>query len=226
MHWNDLHISTKPIGTQWRDERRRSKLWQGLQKVSSLTKGIVNFTEVSSKVLCHLTQVRCIMRIHQPLELESRFLPIRSIGIPNRFFEWSTTFLCFPLCSTDPADSLSRGDPKPGKLLFFLVSNTSFSKDTRSSRSRSLAASSVDDFSSLAVGGDCKLAVPNSSEAKSMENTFPEPHSITITARMKCALANLQSSILWEVSAPNFRVLPAAYPKLSPDASELLSVFL
>ncbi|EDK97697.1 mCG144831, partial [Mus musculus] len=61
-----------------------------------------------------------------------------------------------------PAESLSRGDPKPEKLLFFLVSNTSFSKDTRSSRRRSLAESSVADFSSLAVGGDCKLAVPNS----------------------------------------------------------------
>lgn len=47
---------------------------------------------------------------------------------------------------------LSIGEPKPGKLLFFLVSVTSFSRDTSSSRRNSLAARLVDDFSSLAVG--------------------------------------------------------------------------
>ncbi|KAK2495306.1 hypothetical protein MC885_001523 [Smutsia gigantea] len=56
---------------------------------------------------------------------------------------------------TEPAESLSRGDPKPEKLLFFFVSITSFSRDTSSSRRKSFAARSVADFSSLAVGGDC-----------------------------------------------------------------------
>lgn len=72
------------------------------------------------------------------------------------------TYLCLPLWSTEPAESLSRGDPKPEKLLFFFVSITSFSRDTSSSRSMSFAARSAADFSSLAVGGDCTSLIPTS----------------------------------------------------------------
>lgn len=72
------------------------------------------------------------------------------------------TYLCLPLWSTEPAESLSRGEPKPEKLLFFFVSITSFSRETSSSRSMSFAARSVADFSSLAVGGDCTSLTPES----------------------------------------------------------------
>uniref|UniRef100_A0A8B9W1I7 Urotensin 2B n=1 Tax=Bos mutus grunniens TaxID=30521 RepID=A0A8B9W1I7_BOSMU len=54
----------------------------------------------------------------------------------------------------EPAESLSRGEPNPEKLLFFFVSITSFSRDTSSSRSKSFAARSVADFASLTVGDD------------------------------------------------------------------------
>lgn len=61
-------------------------------------------------------------------------------------------YLCLPLVSTEDEEILSMGEPNPGKLLFFLVSVTSFSRDTKSSRRNSLAARLVADFSSLAMG--------------------------------------------------------------------------
>lgn len=71
----------------------------------------------------------------------------------EKFLFQEFTYLCLPLWSGEPAESLSRGEPKPEKLLFFFVSITSFSRDTSSSRSKSLAARSVTDFSSVIVGG-------------------------------------------------------------------------
>lgn len=61
-------------------------------------------------------------------------------------------YLCLPLVSTEVAEILSIGEPNPGKLLFFLVSVTSFSRDTSSSSRNSLAARLEAAFSSLAVG--------------------------------------------------------------------------
>lgn len=61
-------------------------------------------------------------------------------------------YLCLPLVSTEDEEILSIGEPNPGKLLFFLVSVTSFSRDTKSSRRKSLAARLVADCSSLAMG--------------------------------------------------------------------------
>lgn len=61
-------------------------------------------------------------------------------------------YLCLPLVSREDEEILSMGEPNPGKLLFFLVSVTSFSRDTKSSRRNSLAARLVADFSSLAMG--------------------------------------------------------------------------
>ena len=72
------------------------------------------------------------------------------------------TYLCLPLWLTEPAESLSRGEPNPEKLLFFFVSITSFSRDTSSSRSKSFAARSVADFSSLTVGDDWTPRIPES----------------------------------------------------------------
>lgn len=37
MHWNNLHDLTKTIATLVHDELRSLKLWEGLQKVNSLT---------------------------------------------------------------------------------------------------------------------------------------------------------------------------------------------
>lgn len=72
------------------------------------------------------------------------------------------TYLCLPLWLTEPAESLSRGEPNPEKLLFFFVSITSFSRDTSSSRSTSFAARSVADFASLTVGDDWTPKTPES----------------------------------------------------------------